>query len=120
MAMMCKNRAMAVPPLSPPPSPPPSPSPQPAPAHSPSAQAPSAQAVRTQAVRTQATRTQATPGAGASAEVFRHPGRHRVAVFVMDGVIPFELGIPLRIFGAAADSEEGAPLYEIVTCGVEP
>ncbi|WP_329178229.1 GlxA family transcriptional regulator [Streptomyces sp. NBC_01477] len=57
---------------------------------------------------------------GASAEVFRHPGRHRVAVFALDGVIPFELGIPLRIFGAAAGAEDGTPLYEIVTCSVEP
>jgi transcriptional regulator GlxA family with amidase domain len=59
-------------------------------------------------------------GAGASAEVFRHPGRHRVAVFALDGVIPFELGIPLRIFGAARTLDGGAPLYEIVTCSVAP
>jgi transcriptional regulator GlxA family with amidase domain len=40
---------------------------------------------------------------------------HRVAVLVLDGVIPFELGIPARIFGAATDPA-GRPLYEVVTC----
>ncbi|CAG7638906.1 Transcriptional regulator GlxA family, contains an amidase domain and an AraC-type DNA-binding HTH domain [Actinacidiphila bryophytorum] len=93
MAMMCKNRAMAVPQL--PTSPLPStlsPAPQPPPA----------------------------PAQKTSAGVFRHPERHHVAVFAMDGVIPFELGIPLRIFGAAVGAEDGAHLYEIVTCSVEP
>lgn len=62
-----------------------------------------------------------TPSAaGGSAEIFRYPERHRVAVFALDGVIPFELGIPLRIFGAARGSQDGAPLYEIVTCGLVP
>ncbi|MEW1859035.1 helix-turn-helix domain-containing protein [Streptomyces sp. NBC_00669] len=57
------------------------------------------------------------------ARVFGGGGRHRVAVFVLDGVIPFELGIPLRIFGAARsqEREEGGPaLYEVVTCSVRP
>jgi transcriptional regulator GlxA family with amidase domain len=54
------------------------------------------------------------------APVFRHPGRHRVAVFAMHGVIPFELGIPLRIFGAARNPEDGTGLYEVVTCGLQP
>lgn len=57
------------------------------------------------------------------ARVFGGGGRHRVAVFVLDGVIPFELGIPLRIFGAARsqEREEGGPaLYEVVTCSVIP
>ncbi|MGW3242103.1 GlxA family transcriptional regulator [Streptomyces sp. NPDC001070] len=47
-----------------------------------------------------------------------HPGkpvRHRVAVLVQHGVIPFEVGIPHRIFGGARDSE-GVDLYEVVTC----
>ncbi len=52
--------------------------------------------------------------------VFRRPGRHKVAVFAMDGVIPFELGIPLRIFGAAQGQQDGEPLYEVVTCGLRP
>jgi transcriptional regulator GlxA family with amidase domain len=52
--------------------------------------------------------------------VFRRPGRHRIAVFALDGVIPFELGIPLRIFGAALDPDDGTPLYEVVTCSLRP
>ncbi|MFD9910970.1 GlxA family transcriptional regulator [Streptomyces sp. NPDC059063] len=47
------------------------------------------------------------------------PRRHRVVVLVMDGVIPFELGIPQRIFGRARDAE-GRGLYEVVTCSVRP
>ncbi|WP_335970853.1 GlxA family transcriptional regulator [Streptomyces sp. CA2R106] len=57
------------------------------------------------------------------ARVFGDSGRHRVAVFVLDGVIPFELGIPLRIFGAARRPEQDpgrAGLYEVVTCSVRP
>ncbi|WP_433369688.1 GlxA family transcriptional regulator [Streptosporangium sp. CA-115845] len=42
---------------------------------------------------------------------------HRVVVFAMDGVIPFELGIPPRIFGIAR-SPEGERLYEVLTCTV--
>ncbi|MGW4161484.1 GlxA family transcriptional regulator [Streptomyces sp. NPDC004788] len=42
---------------------------------------------------------------------------HRVAVLALPGLLPFELGIPHRIFGRAKDPE-GRPLYEIVTCAV--
>ncbi|CAM5670388.1 Helix-turn-helix domain-containing protein OS=Streptomyces alboniger OX=132473 GN=CP975_15220 PE=4 SV=1 [Streptomyces alboniger] len=45
------------------------------------------------------------------------PRRHRVVVLALDGVIPFELGIPQRIFGRARESG-GRNLYEVVTCGV--
>lgn len=38
---------------------------------------------------------------------------HRVVVLALDGVYPFELGIPQRVFGTA----EG--LYEVVTCTVD-
>lgn len=38
---------------------------------------------------------------------------HRVVVLAIDGVYPFELGIPSRVFGAA----EGR--YEVLTCSVE-
>jgi transcriptional regulator GlxA family with amidase domain len=62
----------------------------------------------------------APAGAPAGTGVFRHPGRHRVAVFALDGVMPFELGIPLRIFGLARTPEDGSPLYEVVTCGLRP
>ncbi|MEV1170964.1 AraC family transcriptional regulator, partial [Nonomuraea sp. NPDC049784] len=40
---------------------------------------------------------------------------HRVVVLVLDGVIPFELGIPSRIFGEAT-GPGGEPLYEVITC----
>ncbi|MCX5410852.1 GlxA family transcriptional regulator [Streptomyces sp. NBC_00059] len=49
--------------------------------------------------------------------------RHRVVVLALDGVIPFELGIPQRIFGrarSAGPAGEGEPLYDIVTCSVHP
>jgi transcriptional regulator GlxA family with amidase domain len=51
------------------------------------------------------------PGAGA-------PGRrHRVVVLAMDGLVPFEMGIPQRIFGKARDAT-GRRLYDVVTCSV--
>ena len=43
------------------------------------------------------------------------PTPHRVAVLIVDGFIPFELGIAHRIFGIARDAEH-RPLYEVVTC----
>jgi transcriptional regulator GlxA family with amidase domain len=43
---------------------------------------------------------------------------HRVAVLALDGVIPFELSIPSRIFGAAT-TEDGKPYYETITCTVD-
>ncbi|WP_351226964.1 helix-turn-helix domain-containing protein [Streptomyces sp. NPDC002133] len=43
--------------------------------------------------------------------------RHRVVVLALDGCLPFELGIPQRIFGRAADAS-GRRLYEVVTCSV--
>ncbi|MEU6660563.1 helix-turn-helix domain-containing protein [Streptomyces sp. NPDC046821] len=45
------------------------------------------------------------------------PRPHRVVVLALDGLVPFELGIPQRIFGRAKDAE-GNPLYEVVTCSV--
>jgi transcriptional regulator GlxA family with amidase domain len=47
------------------------------------------------------------------------PPRHRVVVLALDGVLPFELGIPQRILGGARDAE-GRSLYEVVTCSVRP
>ncbi|MFF3687589.1 GlxA family transcriptional regulator [Streptomyces sp. NPDC002187] len=47
------------------------------------------------------------------------PKRHRVVVIAMPQVIPFELGIPHRIFGRAF-SADGEPLYEVVTCATAP
>ncbi|WBP90131.1 GlxA family transcriptional regulator [Kitasatospora cathayae] len=43
---------------------------------------------------------------------------HHVGVLALDGVFPFELGIPARIFGAARD-ETGSPLYTVTTCGLD-
>ncbi|MBA2449189.1 MAG: helix-turn-helix domain-containing protein [Chloroflexi bacterium] len=42
---------------------------------------------------------------------------HRVGVLALDGVIPFDLGIPARVFGAARDAT-GARLYEVFTCAL--
>ncbi|MEU0008457.1 helix-turn-helix domain-containing protein [Streptomyces sp. NPDC006314] len=44
---------------------------------------------------------------------------HRVAVLALDGLLPFELGIPHRIFGRPTDGG-GHHLYEVVTCSVRP
>jgi transcriptional regulator GlxA family with amidase domain len=43
---------------------------------------------------------------------------HRVAVLALPGVLPFELGIPSRVFGAARDGR-GDRLYEVVTCSID-
>ncbi|MEV5711385.1 helix-turn-helix domain-containing protein [Actinoallomurus sp. NPDC052274] len=40
---------------------------------------------------------------------------HRVVVLALDGVIPFELGIPGRIFGGARGPGD-EPLYDVVVC----
>jgi transcriptional regulator GlxA family with amidase domain len=42
---------------------------------------------------------------------------HRVAVIALDRVIPFDLGIPARVFGAAAQG--GVPLYDVLTCSLD-
>jgi len=42
---------------------------------------------------------------------------HRVAVLALDGVIPFDLGIPGRVFREARDAD-GAPLYSVSTCSL--
>jgi len=45
-----------------------------------------------------------------------HP--HRVVVLALDGVVPFELSIPPRIFGSATDAEENQ-LYEVIICTLD-
>ncbi|MEU9090388.1 helix-turn-helix domain-containing protein [Streptomyces sp. NPDC048428] len=48
---------------------------------------------------------------------------HRVVVLALDGLLPFELGIPQRIFGRSFGSEQpnrSRKLYEVVTCSVRP
>ncbi|MET9441616.1 helix-turn-helix domain-containing protein [Streptomyces sp. NPDC006610] len=44
---------------------------------------------------------------------------HRVVVLALDGLLPFELGIPHRIFGRPRDAR-GRRLYEVLTCSVRP
>ncbi|MEO3978725.1 helix-turn-helix domain-containing protein [Streptomyces sp. CAU 1734] len=44
---------------------------------------------------------------------------HRIAVLALPGVIPFELGIPHRIFGRSL-SAAGEPLYTVTTCTPVP
>ncbi|MER8005952.1 helix-turn-helix domain-containing protein [Streptomyces sp. NPDC094149] len=44
---------------------------------------------------------------------------HRVVVLAMDGLLPFELGIPHRIFGRPRDAQ-GRHLYKVLTCSVRP
>ncbi|MFE8947503.1 GlxA family transcriptional regulator [Streptomyces sp. NPDC007856] len=44
---------------------------------------------------------------------------HRIAVLALDGLLPFELGIPHRIFGRPKDGH-GRRLYEVLTCSVRP
>ncbi|WP_019548686.1 GlxA family transcriptional regulator [Streptomyces sulphureus] len=46
-------------------------------------------------------------------------GPHRVAVLVRDGVLAMELGLVHRLFGEAR-APDGAPLYSVTTCAVDP
>ncbi|MFF4849968.1 GlxA family transcriptional regulator [Streptomyces sp. NPDC001194] len=43
------------------------------------------------------------------------PVLHRIAVLALEGVAPFELGMPSRVFGNARD-EDGGALYEVTVC----
>ncbi|SDS85305.1 GlxA family transcriptional regulator [Actinoplanes derwentensis] len=42
---------------------------------------------------------------------------HRVAVLALDDVIPFDLGIPSRVFNEAIN-DQGRRLYEVITCSI--
>jgi transcriptional regulator GlxA family with amidase domain len=44
---------------------------------------------------------------------------HDIAVLALDGVAPFDLGIPSLVFGSAR-SEDGAPLYRVSLCAETP
>ena len=46
-------------------------------------------------------------------------GAHRVVVFVRDGLLAMEFGSVHRLFGQAT-SEDGTPLYEVITCTTVP
>jgi transcriptional regulator GlxA family with amidase domain len=41
---------------------------------------------------------------------------HRVAVLALDGVVPFDLSVPIEVFGRARLAG-GAPAYEVLVCG---
>jgi transcriptional regulator GlxA family with amidase domain len=43
---------------------------------------------------------------------------HAVGVLALDGVVPFELSIPSRIFGVARDGA-GRRLYTVTTCSLD-
>ncbi|MER5647891.1 helix-turn-helix domain-containing protein [Streptosporangium sp. NPDC002524] len=43
---------------------------------------------------------------------------HSVVVLALEGVIPFELGTPARIFGSA-EGPDGEPLYEVIACTLD-
>ncbi|WP_067857396.1 GlxA family transcriptional regulator [Nocardia shimofusensis] len=45
--------------------------------------------------------------------------RHVVAVLLLEPVVGFDATIPPMVFGAAV-AEDGMPLYEVVTCALEP
>lgn len=47
------------------------------------------------------------------------PRAHRVVVLALAGLLPFELGIPHRIFGYAKNPA-GRPFYETLTCALRP
>ena len=47
------------------------------------------------------------------------PSPHRVAVLLIEPVIGFDAAIAPMLFGAATTAD-GAPLYDVVTCGLTP
>lgn len=55
---------------------------------------------------------------GQIAKMWKDLAMHRVVVLALDGVYPFELSIPVRIFGTAV-GPDGEPLYEVLTCSVD-
>ncbi|MDF3145583.1 MULTISPECIES: helix-turn-helix domain-containing protein [unclassified Streptomyces] len=57
-----------------------------------------------------------TEGTEAEGRGFRP---HRIVVLALDGALPFELGIPHRIFGRPKDARR-RHLYEVVTCSIRP
>jgi transcriptional regulator GlxA family with amidase domain len=47
----------------------------------------------------------------------KNQAMHRITVLALDRAIPFDLGIPARVFGAARDARD-APLYQVTTCSL--
>lgn len=46
-------------------------------------------------------------------------GRHRVAILVLPSVVPFDLGVPVQVFGYPRH-DLGAKRYDAVVCGPHP
>ncbi|MDT3441618.1 helix-turn-helix domain-containing protein [Pseudofrankia sp. BMG5.37] len=46
-------------------------------------------------------------------------GRHLVAVLAVDGVVPFDLAVPVEVFGRARLAD-GRPAYQVVVCAARP
>ncbi|WP_147260384.1 GlxA family transcriptional regulator [Pseudonocardia hierapolitana] len=44
---------------------------------------------------------------------------HRVVVLAVDGVVPFDLSVPIEVFGRARLAD-GGPAYEVRVCGPSP
>ncbi|MEV6299587.1 helix-turn-helix domain-containing protein [Actinoplanes sp. NPDC051861] len=44
---------------------------------------------------------------------------HRIVMLALDGVVPFDLGVPPQIFGAARDADRNR-LYDLIVCGAGP
>jgi transcriptional regulator GlxA family with amidase domain len=44
---------------------------------------------------------------------------HRVAVLAVDGVVPFDMSVPIEVFGRARLAD-GAPAYDVRVCGPSP
>lgn len=50
--------------------------------------------------------------------MWKNLAMHRVVVLALDGVYPFEMSIPVRIFGTVT-GEDDKPLYEVITCSLD-
>jgi transcriptional regulator GlxA family with amidase domain len=44
---------------------------------------------------------------------------HRVAVLAVNGVVPFDLSVPIEVFGRARRAD-GGPAYDVRVCGPDP
>ncbi|MEU4424347.1 helix-turn-helix domain-containing protein [Actinoplanes sp. NPDC024001] len=47
------------------------------------------------------------------------PPRHRIVLLALDAVVPFDLGVPPQVFGAARDADRNR-LYDLRVCGPGP
>jgi transcriptional regulator GlxA family with amidase domain len=43
------------------------------------------------------------------------PGRHRIAVLMLDGTVPFDLGTAVHLLTVTTDGD-GEPLYDVCVC----